>query len=98
MNSVLPTESSERRDETVEIERKRHKCPKMGGKFAIQKYWLDRIGIEDVMEHYGLESSDGNYGKVRKIVEKSKKDFRNGWSFFTREDIDRKILVLCMND
>lgn len=80
------------------IERNRHECQNCcGGKYAIQKYWFDDLTIDDVMKTYGIKETDRHYEKAKKIVMKSKKDFRNGWSFFTREDIDKKIVILCMN-
>lgn len=83
----------------MRIESKRRECRNYcgDGKYAIQKYWFDEIMIDDVMRAYGIRETDRNYEKAKKIVMKSKKDFRNGWSFFTREDIDNKVSVLCMS-
>ena len=63
----------------------------VNGKYIIQRYWFDEATISDVMEHYGIKNDDNCRESVAKVLVKSKKDFRNGWSYFTREDIDSKI-------
>lgn len=70
---------------------RRGKELKMIGKFAIQKYWLDIVSLEDVLKAYGLTMGSPHRSIVVKILQKTKRDFIHGWSFFTREDIDLKI-------
>ena len=66
----------------------------MDGKFAIQRYWLNTGTLEAAVARYGVRRGDGAYAEVVKVIMRSKADFRRGWSHFTREDIDRKVLSI----
>ena len=63
----------------------------MNSKVAIQKFWFGELMMDDVLKAYGIKKDSPNYEKVLKILVKTKRDFVNGWSFFTREGIDLKI-------
>lgn len=68
------------------------KRSEMNTKIAIQRFWFGELKIEDVLKGYGLSKGGSpNREKVVKILVKTKRDFVNGWSFFTREGIDLKI-------
>ena len=63
-------------------------------KYAIQRYWFNELTLEDVLREYGIRRGNQHREAVSKVLMKSKKDFQFGWSFFTREDIDDKILKI----
>lgn len=72
---------------------------------AIQRYWFGRCEIKDVLSIYGIENDEPCHDHVVKVLIKSKKDFQHGYSFFTRETIDEKVVALmrrfharCMGD
>ena len=72
---------------------------------AIQEFWFQNREIDEVMDVYNLHRGDGCYEHVEKVLLKTRKDFINGFSFFTRNDTDDRILGLmerygcsCMKD
>ena len=65
----------------------------MEGKFAIQRYWLGTGTLESALLAFNLKRDDPRRAKAAAIIAKSKKDFVAGWSFFTREDIEKKVLA-----
>lgn len=71
---------------------------------TIQKFWFQKKELKDVLHVYGIEKTDACHDSVAKLLLKTRKDFINGFSFFTRESIDDKIIRLmerfhhhCMN-
>lgn len=61
---------------------------------SVQSFWLGRCEMKDVMEMYGISPEDRCHGSVTKLLIKTKKDFVHGFSFFTRESTDLKIVGL----
>ena len=60
----------------------------------IQKYWFGDGTLKEIMDTYEIRRDHKVYDKVVAVIEKSKKQFIKGFSFFTREDIDKKVLEL----
>ena len=63
----------------------------------IQSYWFNAAELKDVVETYGIEEGDECRDSVVKLLLKTKKDFSRGFSFFTRESVDEKIMRLMRN-
>lgn len=61
---------------------------------TIQEFWLRRKDIKDVLHVHDITAEDECYDSVTKLLIKTRKDFINGFSFFTRESIDDKIIRL----
>ena len=70
----------------------------------IQEFWFQECDIKEVLSAYDINKGDACHDSVVKLLLKTRKDFINGFSFFTRESIDDKIVRLmqkhghhCMN-
>lgn len=61
---------------------------------TIQEFWFDKKELKDVLHVYCIEKGDECHDSVSKLLLKTRKDFIKGFSFFTRESIDDKILRL----
>ena len=73
-------------------------------RLAIQRFWLQRNELKDVLDVYGIGKDDKCRESVVKLLLKTRRDFINGFSFFTRESVDGQVLNLmrkhhhpCMN-
>lgn len=64
---------------------------------TVQSFWLGRCELKDVLGVYQITKEDRCHDTVAKLLMKTKKDFVNGFSFFTREDIDKKIVTIMTN-
>ena len=62
----------------------------------LQEFWFGDATMADVLDAYGVERGDDCHGRVVKYLLKTKKDFINGFSFFTRESVDEKMREMCM--
>jgi hypothetical protein len=61
---------------------------------TIQEFWFQQKELKDVLRVYGIEKTDASHDSVTKLLLKTRKDFINGFSFFTKEGTDDKIVRL----
>lgn len=59
---------------------------------TVQEFWLGRKDVRDVLDVYEIRKEDECHDSLVKFLLKTKRDFINGFSFFTRESIDAKIM------
>ena len=64
--------------------------------YEIQRYWFSETTETEVLKRYGLKPGTHKWEKARAILAKSRKQFIQGLSHFTRNDIDRKIMAVCV--
>ena len=71
---------------------------------TLQMFWFRKKELKDVLDAYEIRHGDACHDTMAKLLLKTRKDFINGFSFFTREDIDTKIMKIigryenrCMN-
>ena len=57
----------------------------------VQQFWFGEVFLEDLLKAYGVYDDAKLRKPVESILMKSRRDFKDGWTFFTREDIDRDV-------
>ena len=59
---------------------------------AVQRFWFGRMDINEVLDIYCIAPDEPCREAIAKTLKKTKRDFINGFSFFTRESTDKEII------